>query len=108
MDPKFYSLLGLAVRAGKVSFGHDAAKKNIRRGHAAILLFASDASSRLREEMKGLDARLPVVELPLDSLCLAARFGKKAAVLTVNDRGFARGLCQSPGPAENKEETRCL
>ncbi len=108
MESKGYSLLGLAVRAGKVSFGHDAVKQNIRQKNAFVLLFSTDASSRLREEMKGLGASLPVIELPFDSTQVAARFGKKAAVLTVNDPGFAKGLCQSLRPAENKEETKCL
>ena len=49
MESKGYSLLGLAVMAGKVSFGHDAVKQNIRQKIAFVLLFSTDAYSRMRE-----------------------------------------------------------
>ncbi len=54
MNEKFRALLGFAVKAGKVSFGHDAVKQCIRLKRAKLLLFTRDASERLREELKGL------------------------------------------------------
>lgn len=108
MTDKFYSLLGLAVRAGKVSFGHDAAKQSIRCRKADFMLFTSDASGRLRDEMRGLAPALTVYELDMDSHQAALHFGKRAAVMTINDANFSDAMKKSIPAAEKKEETQCL
>ena len=100
--------MGLAVRAGKVSFGHDAVKLSIRSHSAAALLFTTDASARLREELQGLAPTLPVYELTMDAKTAALRFGKRAAVLTVNDPNFSNAMKKLLPVAQTKEETPCL
>ena len=51
-DSKVLSLLGLATKAGKISFGHDAVLGAIGRHKAKGILLASDASARLEREMR--------------------------------------------------------
>ena len=88
------SLLGLARAANYAAFGHNAAKAAVRERRARICLLCSDASPRLCEEFEYLaqEAGIPLLKIPADSAALkqATQFG--AAVLTVNDRGFANKL----------------
>ncbi len=95
MNEKFRALLGFAVKAGKVSFGHDAAKQCIRLKRAKLLLFAADASQRLREELTGLAEGVPALDLPENTDELAALLGRRAAALAVSDGGFAQSLLKN-------------
>lgn len=107
MNEKFYALLGFAVKAGKVKFGHDSVKHSLVSGKSRALLFCTDASPRLREELTGLAGDIPVIELGLTSERSRRRYSRPAAVLSVNDRGFADSLYKMTFPEENKEETVC-
>ena len=51
-DSKFYNLLGLARRAGKIGWGHDAAFDAIKYGKAHFCILTSDASDRLKSEFQ--------------------------------------------------------
>ena len=51
-DSKFYNLLGLARRAGKIGWGHDAACDAIKYGKAHLCILTSDASERLKNEFR--------------------------------------------------------
>ena len=97
MNDKFRALLGFAVKAGKVSFGHDAAKQCIRLKRAKLLLFTRDASARLREELTGLAGKTPAVDLAESADELAAILGRRAAALAVSDEGFAQSLLKNVG-----------
>ncbi len=92
MNEKFKALLGFAVKAGRVSFGHDAVKQCIRLKRAKLLLFTRDASPRLREELTGLAGNVPAIDLAESADELAAVLGRRAAALAVGDEGFAQSL----------------
>ena len=92
MNEKFRALLGFAVKAGKVSFGHDAVKQCIKQNRAKLLLFTDDASRRLREELTGLAGDVPALDLSESADELAAILGRRAAALAVSDVGFAQSL----------------
>ena len=85
------SLLGLARAASLCSFGHNAAKSALRERHARLCLLCSDASPRLCEEFEYLakEARVPLLKIPADSAELKQATQFKAAVLTIDGRGFA-------------------
>ena len=91
MTDKLLSLLGLARKANLASFGHDAAKASLRERRAKLCLLCEDASPRLKEEFRTLAemANRPMHELNVTSLDIKQATQYKAAVLTVNDRGFA-------------------
>ena len=107
MNDKFYTLLSFAVKAGKVKFGHDGVKHSIVSGKSRAVIFCSNASPRLREELTNLAGKIPIYELGLSSQESHMRFGQGAVVLSVNDRGFADSLYKTVVPTENKEETIC-
>ena len=85
------SLLGLCRAANKCSFGHNAAKSALRERKARLCLLCGDASPRLLEEFEYLAdaAGVPRFKIPATSQDLKQATQFKAAVLTVNDRGFA-------------------
>lgn len=95
MNERSRALLGFAVKAGRVSFGHDAVKKSVRTKKARLLLFARDASPRLREELAGLAGSAPAMDLAESADELAAILGRRAAALSVNDSGFADSLLKN-------------
>ncbi|MDR2753510.1 MAG: ribosomal L7Ae/L30e/S12e/Gadd45 family protein [Oscillospiraceae bacterium] len=93
-ETQILNLLGLARKANRVSFGHDAAKAALRGGKARLCLLCTDASPRLAEEMTFLAAQ---ANIALQSTGFTAQDIKtatqyKAAVLTINERGFAQKI----------------
>ena len=94
MNDKFLSLLGLARAARLCSFGHDAAKSSLRQGRARLCILCSDASPRLVEEFRyqAEAAKVPLHELALTSLDIKQATQYKAAVVTVDDKGFANKM----------------
>ena len=97
MNDKFLSLLGIAMKAGALSLGHDASKLSIRAGKAKACFTAADASVRLTEEMRGLFETGSMVVLPYTMSDIRFAIGKKAGVLTVNDENFAQKLMELTG-----------
>jgi ribosomal protein L7Ae-like RNA K-turn-binding protein len=85
------SLLGLCRAANAASFGHNAAKAALRERRARLCLLCGDASPRLCEEFEYLagEAKAPLFRIPATTQDLKQATQYKAAVLTVNGRGFA-------------------
>lgn len=95
-ESNFYNLLGLARRAGKIGWGHDAALIAIKQRKAYLCVLTSDASERLKSEFiracsfEGRQIPVQEVEKTMDEM--KGIIGVKAGVLTVNDEGFAKSL----------------
>ena len=91
MTDKILSLLGLCRAANLASFGHNAAKSALRDRKARLCLLCGDASPRLCEEFEYLagEAKMPLLKLQATSSELKQATQYKAAVVTVNDKGFA-------------------
>jgi len=91
---KLLSLLGLCRAASLCSFGHGAAKSALRDGKARLCLVCSDASPRLAEEFEYLsqNANVPLRKIQATSLDIKQATQYKAAVITVNDKGFANKI----------------
>ena len=96
MDSNFYNLLGLARRAGKIGWGHDAAIGAVKYGKAHLCILTSDASERLKSEFIracNIDGKnIPVQEVEKTMDEMKGIIGVRAGVLTVNDEGFAKSL----------------
>jgi ribosomal protein L7Ae-like RNA K-turn-binding protein len=92
-ETKFSGLLGICRKAGKMSVGHDAAKDSIRNNRAFLCILAADASERLGREFGSLcGERTPVLKAPFMIEQFEKIIGLKAAVITVDDEGFATKL----------------
>ena len=96
MNDKFLSLLGMARRGGKLSLGHDAAIGSIVRNKAKLCIVSAEGSDRLKKEMTHAcsfdNKNIPVLITKYETLELSKAIGSKAAVMTVDDEGFAKAL----------------
>ena len=93
MNDRLLSLLGIARRARRLSVGHDASIEAIVKNKAELCILCADASDRLKKEMRHActykGKNVAVLTLDCDILTLSGAIGTKAAVLSVNDKGFA-------------------
>ena len=96
MTDKTLSLLGMARRAGRLSCGHDAAVEAIVKNRACLCLCSADAADRLERELRHActfeQKHIPFARLGIPMVALSKAIGTKAAVVTVNDKGFAARL----------------
>ena len=96
MNDKILSLLGMARRAGRLSCGHDAATEAIVKDKAKLCLCCVDASQRLKNEMAHScnfgEKNIRFIETGYNTEALSKAIGSKAAVVTVNDEGFANKI----------------
>ena len=88
--------LGLSRRAGKLACGHDAVIESIVKSKAELIILASDASPRLKKEIKHAatfgDRNIPVIECQFLMQDFYQGIGKKSAVLSVTDKSFKEKL----------------
>ena len=95
-EQKILSLLGMARRAGRLSLGHDAAEEAIVKNKAKLCLCCADASARLQREMRHncsyAHKSIPYFTATFSMAALSHAIGSKAAVVTVDDAGFAAKL----------------
>jgi len=96
VNDKFLNLLGIARRSGKLSLGHDAAIGSIVKNKAKLCIISKEGSDRLKNEMNHAcsfeDKNIPVLITKYETLELSKAIGSKAAVITVDDEGFAKAL----------------
>lgn len=94
MNDKFLSLLGISKRAGALSAGHDSVKETINKKKAELIIFSSDASERLKDELIGKvgndEALFIRTEYTMADFFHAT--GSRAAVICVTENGFAKRL----------------
>lgn len=93
-EQRFFQLLGLAQRAGKVVSGHDLVINEIRRGKARLVLISQDAATATKQKVKtkGSYYNIKVVEIG-NRETLGHAIGKEQrVVLAVTDEGFANKL----------------
>ncbi len=68
--------------------GHDAVKESVVKRKARLVLFTSDSSERLRSEITSL-CKCKCITMPFTMDEFSLGIGKKSAVFSVNDDGFA-------------------
>ena len=84
MNERFYSTLGLTMRAGKLSFGYDTVKSAVQEGKVFLLLTASDLSEKSGKEVRYLSEIRGII-------------GKLTGILAVTDKGLAQSLLKAAG-----------
>lgn len=91
---KFFGMLGLAKRAGKVSTGAFICTKMIKAGRAKLIILAGDASENTKKAISD-SCRFYNVRLieysDMAELGHAAGGGERA-VVSVNDYNFAKAI----------------
>jgi ribosomal protein L7Ae-like RNA K-turn-binding protein len=97
MNERMVGLLGMALRAGKLTAGQEPVLKLIRRGRAKLILLSEDASENTKKVFhdKGQYYNVPVLEKgSMDQMGRALGKGPRA-VVAISDAGFARSMVQN-------------
>lgn len=91
---KFLNEIGLCRKAQRLSVGHDAVKQSLKNKKACMVIFSSDASKRLLDEISGIaDVDIKIIIAEYDGTDLGLALGKRAvSVISVNDLGFSKKL----------------
>ncbi|HIW84292.1 MAG TPA: ribosomal L7Ae/L30e/S12e/Gadd45 family protein [Candidatus Dorea gallistercoris] len=100
---KALSLIGLAVKAGKVASGEFCTEKEVKSGRAALVIVAGDASENTRKKFQNMCDfyRVPIYFYK-DKDTLGHAMGKEfRASLAVMDEGFAKGIRKHLDTEEN-------
>jgi ribosomal protein L7Ae-like RNA K-turn-binding protein len=94
MNEKLCSLLGLAMRAGKIKHGEDAVLQSIRSEQAKLVFLANDASEATYKKMSDKCSYYRVTLHQMsDRATLGRCIGKETRVsLAVIDEGFAKSM----------------
>jgi ribosomal protein L7Ae-like RNA K-turn-binding protein len=92
MDNKLLGMLGLARRAGRLTYGFDAVLKDIAGGKAEVVMLTADAAPRtvknIEEACKSFGTDVFLV--PCDKLALGHAIGRgETAVAAVTDKAFS-------------------
>ena len=91
-DSKALTLLGFAAKAGKLSYGMDAAVKTVKSGKAFLAVAAYDVSEKSRKEIAFFALKHSVKFLVLERLdikTVSDAVGRRCGIMSVNDSGFA-------------------
>ena len=91
---KIYSLLGLAMKAGKVVSGEFATDKSVKTGTAMLVLVSVDASDNTKKKFRNMCEfyDVPVYFLS-DKETVGKSMGKEIrASLSIQDENFAKAI----------------
>ena len=88
------SMIGLAMKAGKVAGGEFAAEKALRQGKGQLVILSEDASANTRKKFGNMANSQ---ELPLCNYLPKAELGSiigkgERSCLVITDEGFARKI----------------
>ena len=97
MKHKALSLLGMAMRAGKLVTGDETVLKSVQQGKAKLVIAAGDASDNTKKKFRDKCAtyNVKLVEA-FDRITIGDAIGKSERVLiAVTDAGFSESIIQS-------------
>ncbi len=98
MNDGFLSLLGMVRRSGRLSTGHDAVISAVTRNKSKLCVLSAEASERLQREIRHAccydNKNIPVMLTHYTTAELSVAIGIKAAVVSVDDEGFAKALAK--------------
>lgn len=94
VNNKIYGLLGLARRAGKISFGTESAKETIERNKAKLVIVAEDCSDRTKKnfELMCENNGIPIrIYGTIEEISKSIGQNNKA-VIVIKEENFAREI----------------
>ena len=108
-NDRFFRMLGLARRAGKLAIGTPLTLDALHRRRAFLLLVSEGASASTRKKMETQSAyyHVPLFALNISPEELARLLGKQAPVVSVavTDEHFATELTKSSGKEASEMRT---
>jgi ribosomal protein L7Ae-like RNA K-turn-binding protein len=103
MGDRLLQLLGIARRAGKLTFGLDASVKSIMDGQSQLILVASDASPRTILNIQRVceENRIELIKLEYTMEQLGASIGRSnVATAAIHGKSFTekvKEICNTNG-----------
>lgn len=94
INSKILGLIGLAMKAGKVSFGADNVEINIVKKKVKLVIISEDSSERTKSKFKDICERynIPVI-IDGDIESLSKTIGKNnKAIIGIKDINFANSI----------------
>ena len=93
-EKKFYSLLGLCMRARRLVSGEFAVEKGVKRGDVCLVVLAGDASENTKKKFTNMCDFYNTEILIVGNISLLGRaLGKeKRAVIGITDEGFRKSI----------------
>lgn len=87
-------MVGLSIRAGKVSYGTELVKKAIRANKAKLVLLTQGASTRCQKDIRDICSHYSVDLIFDDFEDMFYQLSSKdlMKVMSINDKGFAREI----------------
>ena len=101
MNNKVLTLLGFAAKAGKLTYGFEAAVGSVKTRKSSLVLTANDLSPKSLKEIKYFTDKFGVKHLPLNDLdmkMLSDAVGRKCGIISVNENGFAESILKANNP----------
>ena len=91
---RLLSLLGIARRAGKISWGRDAVEESLGKGKAHLVLVAEDISPKTTAGVRFSADRagVPLLSIHETIESVSQAIGKRAGLVAILDQGFAEKL----------------
>lgn len=95
MQDKLLRLLGLARRAGELTYGQTAVAKEIKKKHAKLILFAADFNPKTRQTILRDCQSIQTATLPYSMEEIGFTIGTKpTGVLSINNENFRKGILE--------------
>ena len=104
MINKILTLLGFASKAGKLSYGMDAAADAIKRGKSKLAVLSSEVSAKSQKEIRFHSEKNNIRVIVLENCdikTLSDAVGRKCGILSVNDSSFADGILKAVSNADS-------
>ena len=94
VNNKIYGLIGLARRAGKISFGTESSIETIEKKKAKLVIVANDSSDRTKKNFKELSEKLNIPFRIVGTIeDLSRSIGQvNKAVIVIKDENFAKEI----------------
>lgn len=94
INNKITGLLGLATKAGKLTFGTESVKSTIIKKQAKLVIVANDAADRTKKNFTLLceENKIPI-RITQDIETISQSIGQvNKAVISIKDKNFSEGL----------------
>lgn len=94
MENKIFGLLGLAARAGKVSYGMDAVIEGIEKHKIKLVIIAEDTSIKTKQKIIDVCSKNNVLYYSLGNIFENSKaIGKvNKAIIGIQDENFAKAI----------------
>ncbi|WP_407426133.1 L7Ae/L30e/S12e/Gadd45 family ribosomal protein [Treponema sp.] len=95
MQDKVLRLLGLARRAGALTYGQTAVLDEIKKSHSKLIIFSADFNEKTKQKILEACKNIKVITLPCTMEEIAFAIGSKpTGVVSVNHENFKKGILE--------------